>query len=161
MNHKLSCNPISVLVPVIPDTSGSIPDTSGIHRTETLTFCPWPYRTRPEVIPDTSDRFRTEPINSLHVIFLFSFIIYCILASQQINYSTRERSKASYGKHDKSQVKLISHFHYFTNVPICELQNMKQTKWLSYKVQVLVTNGEDEIYDMFIVLSSGQPYKRL
>ena len=98
-----------------------IPDTSGIHRTETLTFCPWPYRTRPEVIPDTSDRFRIEPIKSLHVIFLFSFIIYCILASQQINYSTRERSKASYGKHDKSQVKLISHFHYFTNVPICEL----------------------------------------
>ena len=100
-----------------------IPDTSEIHIIETLSFCPWPYRTRPEVIPDTSDRFRTEPIKSLHVVifFLFSFIIYCILASQQINYSTRERSKASYGKHDKSQVKLISHFHYFTNVPICEL----------------------------------------
>ena len=121
MDRILSCNTISVLVHAIPDMSGSVPDTSGIHRTETLTFCLWSYRTRPEVIPDTSDRFRTEPIKSLHVIFLFSFIIYCILASQQINYSTRERSKASYGKHDKSQVKLISHFHYFTNVPICEL----------------------------------------
>ena len=28
--------PISVLVPTIPDTSG-------IQRTETLNFCPWPY----------------------------------------------------------------------------------------------------------------------
>ena len=60
--------PISVLVPTIPDTSGSIPDTSGIHRTETLTLCPWPYRTRPVVISDTSGRCRTDTINSLLVI---------------------------------------------------------------------------------------------
>ena len=54
---------------------------------------------------------------------------------------------------------LISHFYYFTNMPVCELLNTKRTKWLYYKVQVLVTNGEDEIYDIFIELSLGQPYK--
>ena len=70
INQRLSCNLICVLVPVIPDTSGCIPDTSGIHRTETLTFCPWPYRTRPIVIPDTSDICRTETINSLLVILV-------------------------------------------------------------------------------------------
>ena len=68
MNQKLSWNPISVLVPVIPDTSG-------IHRIEALTFCPWPYWTCPIVIPDTSDRFRTEPINSLLVILALVFIV--------------------------------------------------------------------------------------
>ena len=75
MDRILSCNTISVLVHAIPDMSGSIPDTSGIHRTETLTFCLWSYRTRPEVIPDTSDRFRTEPINSLLVILALVFIV--------------------------------------------------------------------------------------
>ena len=60
--------PISVLVPTILDTSG-------IRRTETLSFCPWPYQTRPIVIPDTSDRFRTEPINSLLVILALVFIV--------------------------------------------------------------------------------------
>ena len=78
MNQRLSCNSISVLVPVIPDKSGCIPDTSEIHRTETLTFCPWPYRTCPIVIPDTSDRCRTETINSLLVILCLAlvFIVY-------------------------------------------------------------------------------------
>ena len=46
-------------------------------------------------------------------------------------------------------------------MPICELLSTKQIKWLSYKVYVLVTNGEDEIDDIFIELPSGQPYKRL
>ena len=55
-----------------------IPDTSGIRRTETLTFYPWPYQTRPIVIQDTSDRFRTEPINLLLVILCLAllFIVY-------------------------------------------------------------------------------------
>ena len=46
-------------------------------------------------------------------------------------------------------------------MPISELLSAKQIKWLSYKVQVLVTNGEDEVNDIFIKLSLGQPYKRL
>ena len=58
---------ISVLVPTIPDTSG-------IRRAETLSFCSWPYRTRPIVIPDTSDRCRTEPINSLLVILRLALV---------------------------------------------------------------------------------------
>ena len=115
MDRILSCNTISVLVHAIPNMSGSIPDTSGIHRTETLTFCPWPYRTRPIVAR------QNQLICCLWFFVLTVIFIYCILASQQINYSTRELIKAPYGKYDKSQVKLISHFHYFTNVPICEL----------------------------------------
>ena len=87
-----------------------ISDTSRIHRTETLNFYPWPYQTCPIGAGQ----------NQLICCLWFNFIICCILASQQINYSTRELIKASYGKHDKSQVKLISHFHYFTNVLICE-----------------------------------------
>ena len=97
---KLNSIQIGVLVLAIPDTSGNIPDTSGMHRIETLSFYPCPYRTRPIVIPDTSDRCRTETNNPLLVILRFSSIIYCIPASQQMNFSTRELLKASYGKHD-------------------------------------------------------------
>ena len=93
MDQRLSCNPISVLVPAIPDTSD-------IRKTETLAFYPCPYRTRPIVIPDTSDSCRTEANNPLLVILHFSSIIYCILATQQMNCSTRELLKSSYGKHD-------------------------------------------------------------
>ena len=55
-----------------------IPDTSGIRRTETLSFYPWPYWTRPIVIPDTSDRYMTETNNSLLVILhlVLLFIVY-------------------------------------------------------------------------------------
>ena len=74
MDKRLSCNPIIVLVPIIPDTSGSILDTFGIHRIETLNFYPWPYRTRPIVIPDMSGRCKTEPINSLLVILRLALV---------------------------------------------------------------------------------------
>ena len=55
-----------------------IPDMSGIRRTETLSFCPWPYWTHPIVIPDTFDRGKTEPINSLFMILRLAllFIVY-------------------------------------------------------------------------------------
>ena len=53
-----------------------IPDTSGICRIETLSFCPRPYRTCPIVIPDTSNRCRTETNNPLLVILRFSYNIY-------------------------------------------------------------------------------------
>ena len=90
--------------------SVGIPDMSGIHRTETLSFCPWPYRTRPIVIPDTSDRCRIETNNPLLVILCFSSIIYCIPTSQQMNCSTREPLKASYGK--------IKYFSIESNQPL-------------------------------------------
>ena len=106
---KLNCIQIGVLVLAILDTSG-------IHRTETLCFCPCPYRTRPIVIPDTSDRCRIETNNPLLVILRFSSIIYCIPTSQQMNFSTRELLKAPYGKHDNYQVNLISHFHFFSQI---------------------------------------------
>ena len=64
-------------------------------------------------------------------------------------------------KQNTFQLNLISHFQYFTNRPICEPLNTKYTKWLSYKVQVLVTKGEDEVDDIFIKLSLGQPYGKL
>ena len=101
-----------------------IPDTSGIHRIETLTFCPWPYRTRP---------IGAGQKQIIHCLWFFVLAIVFILCpvSQQINCSTREPLKASYGK-----IKYFSiiHFQYFTNMPICELSNTKRTRWLSYKV---------------------------
>ena len=108
MDRILSWNTISVLV-------HAIPDTSGIHRTETLTFCPWTYRTRPIVIPDTSSRCRTDTINSLLVIPRLALVfIYCILASQQMNFSTRELLKEQHMANMITyQVKLISYFHIF------------------------------------------------
>ena len=75
-----------------------IPDTSGIHRTETLSFCPRPYRTHPVVISDTFGRCRTDTINSLLVIPCLAIVFILCPTSQQINCSTREPLKASYGK---------------------------------------------------------------
>ena len=74
MDQILNCNTIGVLVHATPNMSDGMPDMSGIHRTETQTFCPWPYRTRPKVIPDTSDRCRTETINSLLAILHLSLL---------------------------------------------------------------------------------------
>ena len=51
-----------------------IPDMSGIHRTETLSFYPWPHQTCLIVMSNTSDRFRTEPINSLLVILRLALV---------------------------------------------------------------------------------------
>ena len=117
INQRLSCNLICVLVPVIPDTSG-------IHRTKTLSFCPWPYQTRP---------VGAGQRQLIHCLWFFVLALVFLLcpASQQINCSTRELLKAPYGKHDNYQVKLISHFQYFINMPICEPLSTKHTKWLS------------------------------
>ena len=59
---------ISVLVPTIPDTSGR--HTGHVRNTQNRStdFLSL-------AIPDTSDRFRTEPINSLHVILALVFIV--------------------------------------------------------------------------------------
>ena len=127
------------------------------------------YRTRPEYAEQK--HFLSVPGHTGHVRQVqdrnnelaacdssFSSSIYCIPASQQINCSTREPLKASYGK---IKYFSISHFQYFTNMHICESLSSKQIKWLSYKVQVLVTNGEDEVDDIFIKLSLGQQYRRL
>ena len=68
MNQKLSCNPISVLVPIIPDTSGRytghVRNTQN-RNTDFLSLA----------IPDPSDRFMTEPINTLLVILALVFIV--------------------------------------------------------------------------------------
>ena len=58
MDQTLSCNPISVLVTVIPDTSN-------MFRIETLLFLSL-------AIPDMFGRCRTEIINPLLVILRFS-----------------------------------------------------------------------------------------
>ena len=76
---------------------------------------------------------KTDTINSLLVIPRLALVFIFTPASQQTNYSTRELLKASYGKHDNYQVKLISRFQFFTNKPICELLSIQQIKWLSYK----------------------------
>ena len=90
----------------------------------------------------------TEPDNSqLVIIDSCSFISY-MSASQQVNCSTREPLKAPYGKQQTINLNLISHFQYFTNVAICELLKKLDLKWLSYRVQVLVTNGEYEVENM-------------
>ena len=62
MDQRLSCNPISVLVPAIPDTSGRY--TGHVRNTQNRStdFLSL-------AIPDTSDRFRTEPINLWLVIY--------------------------------------------------------------------------------------------
>ena len=99
--------------------------------------------------------------NMLFVILVSYSFIPCMPAYQQINCSTREPSKTPHGKHQRHQMKLICHFQNFTNMPICELLSKFYTKWLSYKVQVLVTTSEDEVKDMINYRSSGQPYKIL
>ena len=91
MDQRLSCNPISVLVPAIPDMSGKY--TGHIWNTQNRnTFF------LSLAIPDTSGRCRTETINPLLVILCFSSSISCIPTSQQMTCSTREPSKAPCGK---------------------------------------------------------------
>ena len=113
------------LVPTIPDMSGRyIPDTSGIRRTKTLSFCPWPYLTR---LIGAGQKQITRCL----WFFILAIVFILCPASQQINCSTREPLKASYSK---IKYFSISHFQYFINMPICELLNTKRTRWLSYKV---------------------------
>ena len=112
------------LVPAIPNTSGRY--TGHVRNTQhrNIFFLSL-------AIPDTSGRCRTETINLLLVILHLALVFLLCPAPQQINCSTRELLKAPYGKHDNYQMKLISHFQYFTNMPICEPLSTKHTKWLS------------------------------
>ena len=91
---------------------------------EHFCFCPWPYRTRPV------GAGQRQLIRCLWF-FVLALVFLLCPASQQINCSTRELLKAPYEKHDNYQVKLINHFQYFTNIPICEPLSTKHTNWLS------------------------------
>ena len=124
MDQTLSCNPISVLVSAIPDTSGRC--TGHVRHTQNINIFFLSL-----AIPDTSGRCRTETINPLLMILHLALVFLLCPASQQINCSTRELLKAPYGKHDNYQVKLISHLQYFTNMPIYESLSTKHIKWLS------------------------------
>ena len=91
MNQRLSCNPLSVLVPTIPDMSGRYTEHVRHTQNKNIFFLSL-------AIPDTSGRCRTETINLLCVILCLAIVFILCPASQQINCSTREPLKASYGK---------------------------------------------------------------
>jgi hypothetical protein len=67
MDQRLSCNPISVLVSAIPDTSGRyIGHVRNTQNRNTFFLS--------LAIPDTSGRCRTYTINSLFVILLLALV---------------------------------------------------------------------------------------
>ena len=77
MDQTLSCNPISILVPAIPDTSGRY--TRHVRNTQNRNIFSLSLAipNSPMVIPDTSGRCMTDTINSLLVI-LYLALLYIV-----------------------------------------------------------------------------------